>query len=164
MKFSLKKENKENKKIENVDLSEFSISLENNTENQEFNPWNFVRVVNVSSDTGDKEFIAHSDEKVIIAHRGNKTLGNPFSNISGTMEERFKVISQYQEHLNQDIENKGIIYNMLKEIAQDILENNTKIALACHCFPLPCHASTLIPVIINLVNELQNEKKKKLKI
>ncbi len=100
---------------------------------EEFNPWDYVRVVNVR---GEPDYQATSDEKVIVAHRGNPILGNKHPMKVQTMKERDRVIAEYKKDLEADLSVQGPIYHSLKEIAKDILYNKQKIAFSCYCSPL----------------------------
>jgi hypothetical protein len=121
----------------------------------EFNPWDYVRVVNVM---GDEAFQAKKDEKVITAHRGSSVLGNPFKMEARTLQERDRVILEHKEHLQKDLENNGPISKLLKSIAEDIVENKQKIALECYCAPANCHVDSYVPVIANMARKLLKEK------
>ena len=102
MEFSLKKEDKKYK-----DTSPEYLVLEKRIEEEiiqektieEFNPWDYVRVVNVK---GEPEYQATSDEKVIVAHRGNPILGNKHPMKVQTMKERDRVIGEYKKDLEAD--------------------------------------------------------------
>lgn len=122
----------------------------------EFNPWDYVRVVNVR---GEPEYQATSDEKVIIAYRDNPILGNQHVVENRSMKERDRVIAAFGEDLEADLTIQGPMWKALQEIAHDIVENKQKIALACWCVPCPCHALKLVPVIIDMVNDLLKNKK-----
>ncbi len=70
MKFSLKKEDR---KFKDQNPEDLNFNNESNKEEiiqeikeEEFNPWDYVRVVNVK---GEPEYQATSDEKVVIGHR-----------------------------------------------------------------------------------------------
>ena len=92
----------------------------------------YIRVVNVR---GDPEYMATRDEKVVVAHRGNPTLGNKHPMKNKSMVERDRVIAEHKKDLEKDLSQKGAIYNELKLIAKDIVENEQKIALSCFCAP-----------------------------
>ncbi len=98
-----------------------------------FNPWDYVRVVDVR---WEPDYQATSDEKIIVAHRGNPILGNKNPMKVQTMKERDRVIAEYQKDLKVDLAVHGPIYHSLKEIAKDIIENKQKIAFSCYCSPL----------------------------
>lgn len=100
---------------------------------EEFNPWDYVRVVNVR---GEPEYQANPDEKVIVAHRGNPILGNKHPMKVQSMKERDRVIAEYKKDLDADLAIQGPMYHSLKEIAKDIVENKQKIAISCYCSPL----------------------------
>lgn len=97
---------------------------------KEFNPWDYIRVVNVR---GEPEYQANDDEKVIVAHRGNPIFGNKHPMKIQTMKERDRVISEYKKDLETDLEVQGPMYKALKEIAKGIVDNKQKIALSCYC-------------------------------
>ena len=89
-------------------------------------------VVNVK---GEKDYQATPDEKIIIAHRGNPILGNKHPMLTQTMSERDRVIAEHKKDLDADLDIKGTIYQLLQEVAKDIVENKQKIALQCFCTP-----------------------------
>lgn len=97
------------------------------------NAWDYIRVVNVN---GDKDFQAQSDEKVIIGHRANPILGNKHPMKEKSMKERDRVIDEHKKDLEEDLKVKGPIYNILQKIAKDIVENQQKFAISCHCAPV----------------------------
>lgn len=90
---------------------DINIKEENNDTNENFNPWNYIRVVNVR---GEPEYQANSDEKVIIAHRTNPILGNKNPMKAQTMKERARVIAEYKKDLENDLAIKGPMYHNLK--------------------------------------------------
>ena len=166
MNFSLKPKDRKYKDSEvNFEILPIEKSKKDETIIEEkFNPYDYVRVVNIR---GEPEYQAKSDEKVIVAHRGNPILGNKHPMKAQTMKERERVISEYKKDLKADLETEGQMYKSLKEIAKDIIENNQKIALQCFCHPCACHAQELVPVIINMVEDLlllNKENKFKFKI
>ncbi len=122
---------------------------------EEFNPWDYVRVINVR---GEPEYQANSDEKVIVAHRGNPILGNKHPMKVQTMKERDRVIAEYKKDLDADLEVQGPIYQTLKEVAKDIVDNKQKIAFSCFCLPCDCHAQKLLPVVIEMAKEILEQK------
>ncbi len=136
MKFSLKKEDKKHKDTNPEDLN---FNSEQNKEEivlektEEFNPWDYVRVVNVK---GDPEYQAKDDEKVIIGHRANPILGNKHIMLEKTMKERDRVIAEYKKDLEADLAIQGPIWQILKGIAKEIVENKQKFAISCHCSPI----------------------------
>ena len=137
--------------------------LEDSVENK-FNPWDYVRVVNVR---GDTEYQATEDEKIIAAHRGNPILGNKHPMKTPSMRERDRVISEYKKDLEADLAVQGSMYQLLKEIAQDIVDNKQKIALSCFCLPCNCHANLLVPVVVKFAEEIlvnKNTQNNKFKI
>ena len=74
------------------------------------------------------------------------------------------MITEYQKDLEADLAVHGPMYHSLKEIAKDIIENKQKIAFSCYCSPLNCHAEKLLPVVVELVQELiANKHNKKIK-
>jgi hypothetical protein len=99
-----------------------------------------IRVVSLKNDSPCQ---AKPDETVIICDRTTK-LGNPFPMKSQTEEERTRVIAKFGGYLDADIKNQGGLYDELMLIV-DILDRNpnAKIALACHCAPLACHADLI---------------------
>ncbi len=90
--------------------------MENQKNN--FNPWDYVRAVNVR---GEPKYQANPDEKVIIAHRGNLILGDKHSMKVQSIKERARVITEYQKNLKADLAVKGQMYHTLKNIAKDIV-------------------------------------------
>ncbi len=164
MKFGLKKEDRKYKDTNPEELN-FNIPKEEKIieeiQEKEFNPWDYIRVVNVR---GEPEYQAQPDEKVIIAHRGNPILGNKHPMLKNTMKERERVIAEYQKDLNEDLAINGPISLTLKDIAKDIIENKQKIALACFCSPCDCHAQTLIPAIMDIIEKINLKKVNKIKI
>lgn len=158
MKFSLKKEDKKYQDTNLEDLVfENSITTEivQEIKHEEFNPWDYVRVVNVR---GYPEHQATPDEKVIVAHRGNPILGNKHPMKVQTMRERDRVISEYKKDLDADLAIKGPMYQSLQNIAKDVVENKQKIAFSCFCFPHDCHAQKLLPVVVEMSQEIINKK------
>jgi hypothetical protein len=160
------------RKIHNTEKDPLELALELDDGNDfmvkekevepEFNPWDYIRVVNVR---GEPEYQAKSDEKVIIAYRDNPILGNQHVVENRSMKERDRVIEAFGEDLEADLAIQGPMWKALQEIAYDIVENKQKIALACWCMPCPCHALKLVPVIVEMVNDILNNKnlnKKKL--
>ncbi len=135
MKFSLKPSDRKYKDKNQESLFfEIPIKEEIIQENNEsFNPWDYIRVVNVR---GEPEYQANSDEKVIVGHRGNPILGNKHQMESQSIKERDRVIEEHKKDLDADLANQGPIYHTLKEIAKDIVENKQKIALQCFFSPL----------------------------
>ena len=134
---------------------------ENNDTNENFNPWDYIRVVNVR---GEPEYQPQSDEKVIIAHRANPILGNKHPMKAQTMKERARVIAEYKKDLENDLAIKGPMYHNLRSIAQDIVENKQKIAFSCFCVPCDCHAFKLLPVVVDMAKEImENKNIKKIK-
>lgn len=154
MKFSLKKEDRKHKDLNPEDVL---LSIDDNKDEfiqektEEFNPWDYVRVVNVK---GEPEYQAKDDEKVIIAHRGNPVLGNKHPMKIQSMKERDRVIAEYKKDLDADLEVHGPMYKALKEIAKDIVDNKQKIAFSCFCLPCDCHAQKLLPVVVEMAKEL----------
>lgn len=124
---------------------------EENLKNQKDEVWEYVRVVNVR---GDIDFQATYDEKVIIVHRDNLILGNQHPMKKQTMDERDRVIAAYKQDLKEDLKIKGPMYQLLYNIAEDMVYNKQKIALQCFCAPLACHGSLLIPVIVKMAHEI----------
>lgn len=160
MKFSLKKEDKKHKDINSEELVlENSIKEEAVQEKQddEFNPWNYIRVVNVK---GEPEYQATSDEKVIIGHRANPILGNRHIMQEKSMKERDRVIAEYKKDLETDLAMQGPIWQTLQGIAKDIVETKQKFAISCHCSPIKCHNDLVIPVVVNMVENLLEQKNK----
>lgn len=105
----------------------------NSINEKEFNPWDYVRVVNVR---GDLEYQATSDERVVIGHRGNPILGNKHPKEAKTMAERDRVIQESKKDLDADLAIQGPIWYALHEIAEDIVENKKKVAISCWCAPI----------------------------
>ena len=62
----------------------------------DFNPWDYVRVVNVK---GEPEYQAKDDEKVVIVHRDNLILGNKHIMLEQIMKGRDRVIAEYKKDL-----------------------------------------------------------------
>lgn len=161
MRFSLKPSDRKHKDTnpEELDFSVPKQEVIEEPKEEKFNPWDYIRVVNVR---GEPEFQATSDEKVIVAHRGNPILGNKHPMKSQTMKERDRVIEEHKKDLESDLAVQGPIWNTLKDIARDIVENKQKVALQCFCSG-NCHAQNYLPVIVNMAKELinknQNNKK-----
>lgn len=165
MKFSLKKEDRKYKDTNPEDLifeNQNKEEIIQEKKDEEFNPWDYVRVVNVR---GEPEYQATSDEKVIVAHRGNPILGNKHPMKVQSMKERDRVITEYEKDLEADLAVQGPMYHSLKEIAKDIVENKQKIAFSCFCLPCDCHAQKLLPVVVEMVEEIinKNQNSKKIK-
>ncbi len=100
MGFSLKPTDRKYKDTDPAEL-DFSISKEEIIQEktvEEFDPWDYVRVVNVR---GEPEYQANPDEKVIVAHRGNPILGNKHPMKTNSMKERDRVITEYKKDLGQ---------------------------------------------------------------
>ncbi len=155
MGFSLKPSDKKHKDLTPEEL-DFSYSkTEVIQESKEFNPWDYVRVVNVR---GEPEYQATPEEKIIIAHRGNPILGNKHPMKVNSMKERDRVIAEYKKDLDADLAIQGPMYHALKDIAKDIVENKQKIAISCYCSPLDCHALKLLPVVVDMAQEMINNK------
>lgn len=134
MGFSLKPSDKKHKDT-NPDFDFITPKQKEITqENKEkFNPWDYVRVVNVR---GEPDYQATSDEQIIVAHRGNPTLGNKHPMKVQTMKERDRVITEYKKDLEADLTVQGAMYQALQNIAKDIVENKQKIAFSCYCSSL----------------------------
>ena len=120
----------------------------------EFNPWDYLRVVNVR---GEPEFQATKEEKVILGHRANPILGNKHPMLVQTMKERDRVIEEHKKDFEADLAVQGSIWKALQEIARDIVENKQKIAISCHCSPTRCHCDSYVPVVVEMATELLNE-------
>lgn len=155
MLFGLKKTDKKEEikdtTIVSKEYIELNIPKENNSdEYNEFNPWDYIRVVNAR---GEPEYQAHEDEKVIIAYRANPILGNKHPMKNKSLQERERVIKAFEKDLEEDLVNRGPIWHVLQEIAQDIIDNKQKIALECWCMPCDCHASRYVPVIVKMIEE-----------
>ncbi len=161
MKFSLKPSDRKYKDVDS-EILPIEKSKEETLIEKEFNPWDYIRVVNVK---GELEYQANSNEKIIIGHRGNPILGNKHQMLTQSIKERDRVIAEHKKDLDADLANQGPIYHTLKDIAKDIVENKQKIALQCFCSPLRCHNDLVVPIIINMVEEkLKNTQTKKLKL
>lgn len=117
--------------------------------------WDYVRVVNIR---GDEDFQATKDEKVIIGHRGSSVLGNNHPMKSQTMKERDRVIVEFNKDLQQDLEVQGPIHQLLDAIAEDIIENEQKIALECFCVPCDCHLNKVVPVVVKMAEQKWDKK------
>jgi Domain of unknown function (DUF4326) len=144
------------RKYKNTNSEDLDLNFEQNKnefsqKEKDFNPWDYLRVVNVR---GEPEYQANDDEKVIVAHRDNPIFGNKHPMKIQTMKERDRVISEYKKDLETDLKVQGPMYKALKEIAKDIVDNKQKIALSCYCSPLRCHAEHLLPVIVDMAQEL----------
>ncbi len=153
MGFSLKTTDR---KYKNTNPKDLDLNVEQNKEEvvqeeKDFNPWDYLRVVNVR---GEPEYQSNDDEKVIVAHRGNPILGNKHPMKIQTMKERDRVISEYKKDLEADLEVQGPMCKALKEIAKDIVDNKQKIAFSCYCSPLRCHAEHLLPIVVDMAQEL----------
>ena len=157
MKFSLQKEDLKYQNTEEdlvqpaITLKKEMVSLET-----EFNPWDYVRVVNVR---GEPEYMATRDEKVVPIHRGNPILGNKHPMTTKSMKERDRVIIAFNHDLEKDLAIQGPMWKALQELAKDIVDNKQKIALECWCLPCQCHGLKLVPVIVNMVNDILNPQK-----
>jgi len=121
-----------------------------------FNPWDYVRVVNVR---GEPEYQANPDEKVIIGHRANPILGNRHIMQEKSMKERDRVIAEYKKDLEADLAVQGPIWQTLQGIAKEIAEKQQKFAISCHCNPIKCHNDLVIPVVVKMVEDLLGQKK-----
>jgi hypothetical protein len=130
MKFSLRPSDRKYKDVDSeiIPIKKFEETLIE----EKFNPWDYIRVVNVR---GDPEYQATKNEKIIIAHRGNSILGNKHPMKAQTMSERDRVIAEHKKDLDADLDIKGPIFRVLQNIAEDIIENKQKIALQCFCTP-----------------------------
>jgi methionyl-tRNA synthetase len=125
MGFSLKPSDRKYKDTnpEDLDFSTSKGEIIQKETVEEFNPWDYVRVVNVK---GEPEFQETSDEKIIVGHRGNPILGNKHQMLTQTMKERDRVIAEHKKDLDADLAIQGPIFQALKEIAKDIVENKIK--------------------------------------
>lgn len=165
MGFSLKPSDRKHKDTNPEDL-DFSVSKQEiiqEIKEEEFNPWNYVRVVNVK---GEPEYQAKADEKVIVGHRANPILGNKHPMLEQTMKERDRVIEEHRKDLETDLAIQGPIWKTLQGIAKEIVESKQKFAISCHCAPLRCHNDLIIPVVVEMAKEFNSElnhKPKKLK-
>ena len=56
--------------------------------------------------------------------------------LTQSMKERDRVITELKEDLEADLSVKSPIWRALKDIANDIVNNKKKIAMACHCSPV----------------------------
>lgn len=151
-----KKEETKDTTIVSKEYIELNIPKEDNVKNTEFNPWDYIRVVNAR---GEPEYQAHDDEKVIIAYRANPILGNKHPMKNKSLQERERVIKAFEKDLAEDLVIQGPIWQMLQDIAQDIIDNKQKIALECWCMPCDCHASRYVPVIVKMIEEKLNLSK-----
>lgn len=156
MKFSLKKEDRKFEDTDEEISSTPKIILE--IKEEVFNPWDYIRVVNVR---GDIEHQATPEEKIIIGHRGNPILGNKHPMKESSIKERDRVIAAHQKDLEADLAIQGPIWSTLQSIAQDIVDNKQKVALACHCSPSRCHLDLVVPVIAQMAENLISNKNNK---
>ena len=145
-----KKEETKDTTIASKEYIELNIPKEDNVKNTEFNPWDYIRVVNAR---GELEYQAHEDEKVIIAYRANPILGNKHPMKNKSLQERDRVIKAFEKDLEEDLAIQGPIWRVLQEIAKDIIDNKQKIALECWCMPCDCHASRYVPIIVKMLEE-----------
>lgn len=164
MGFSLKPADRKYKDTNPEDL-DFSVSkqkvvVQENKE-EEFNPWDYIRVVNVK---GEPEYQATSDEKVIIGHRANPILGNRHIMQEKSIKERDRVIAEYKKDLDADLAAQGPIWQTLQGIAKEIAEKQQKFAISCHCSPIKCHNDLVIPVVVKMVEEIINKNNNSKKI
>ncbi len=123
---------------------------------EEIDFWDYIRVTNVR---GEEDYRSSNDETIIIGHRMNPILGNKHVMKNQSREERERVIKEHKKDLDEDLKNKGQIWQLLQEIAYQIVEHKTKFAIECWCKPLPCHNDLLIPVIIDMAKEISLTKK-----
>ncbi len=135
MGFSLKPSDRKYKDTNPAEL-DFSIPKQEEIiqeTQEEFNPWDYIRVVNVK---GEPDFQAQPDENVIIGHRANPILGNKHPMKENSMKERDRVIAAYKKDLEADLAIQGPIWKILQNIAKEIVENKQKFAISCHCAPI----------------------------
>jgi hypothetical protein len=115
----------------------------------------YIRVTNVK---GDPEYRSTADEKIVIVHRGNKTLGNRHVMKQASMNERERVIKAYKEDLELDLKINGPMSKMIYEIADDLVKNHQKIALECFCAPCNCHGFVVLNEVVRVAKKiLENE-------
>lgn len=115
------------------------------------NAWDFIRVINLR---GDPEYMATDDEKVISSNRtAGAVLGNPHIANNRSMQERDRVISGFNKTFQDDLKQHGPMWQICQNIADDIINNQQKIALSCYCAPANCHLHGVIPVIVEMVEE-----------
>lgn len=76
------------------------------------------------------------DGKVVYIGRGS-VFGNPFIMKDETMEERLKVINEYEEMFYSD-EGKEI-----RVACKNLVDKHDDICLMCWCYPLSCHGDIL---------------------
>lgn len=113
------------------------------------NAWEYIRVVNLR---GDSEYMANEDEKVISSNRtAGAVLGNPHVAKTRSIQERERVITAFGETFKEDLANKGPMWKICQNIADEIIEKKQKIALSCFCQPAKCHLDQVLPVIVNMV-------------
>jgi hypothetical protein len=79
--------------------------------------------------------------------------------LNPSKEERTRVIELYRQDLEEDLAVQGPMYLTLRKIAYFLVHSGRRIALECWCAPLPCHADLLVPVIIEMAEEIQNQSK-----
>ncbi len=65
----------------------------------------------------------------------NPILGNKHPMKVQSMKERDRVINEYKKDLDADLEVQGPMYQALKEVAKDIVDNKQKIAFSCFFLP-----------------------------
>lgn len=117
--------------------------------------YGYVRVVNVRAD--DEDFRAAPGERVIKMGRGNAIMGNRHDMKGASMAERDRVVQAHRADLEADMKVKGPMYQIMRAIAQDIVDRNECIAIQCFCAPKPCHLDLVAATITGMVQEIRNE-------
>ena len=115
----------------------------------------YIRVVNVR---GDEDFQPTRDEKLIMMDRTNKVLGNPHVMKSQTRLERERVIEAYRKDIETDFAGQGPMYQTLRAIAKDIVENGTKVAAGCWCAGAACHLDVVAEKVLEMTQVMKEDR------
>lgn len=111
-------------------------------------------VINIRDGLKDLE-----GEVVVRVDRTHPVLGNHEFKIQrrGDPAERKRVLSLFEEKLQEDLASDGPRKQVIEGLALDVAQGKT-VALQCWCSPLPCHAD----FIANAVNDLARQKYRQL--
>mgnify|MGYP001194585323 CR=1 FL=1 len=91
-------------------------------------------------------------EVVIIVDRSNEILGNHYHVLKNKhdMKDRCYGIKLFEEALEKDKQNNGIMTKEIIKLAERV-KSGEQICLACHCYPLPCHADVIVENVYNYI-------------
>lgn len=113
-----------------------------------------IRVIHIRTLPEDTQ-----GESVIRVDRSHPVLGNRHILKSKLdKQERARVIATYKADLDADMAAGGPMSRAVMAIAERVMVGES-IALACHCFPLPCHADVIVAAVHRI---LQSDPVKRL--